>query len=363
MYSVMIVDDYEVYRREIRSMGFWGEASGFVIAAEAADGREALQKLRLQPVDLLLTDIRMPLVSGLELLNKVTAEKLSHCVILMSQFSDFEYARQGLSSGAFDYLLKPVNPDDLPGVLARAARYLDEKNLQMTKISYLDSLLNKASEDFFPEEAFSSLTGALTEGDPQAHRAASGLVHTTFAELDYDAVKTAHVLTKVLKRLAEALQSELTWLDKFINLQEFRTGDFSKLGDIKLLEEAFTGKIDSIMTVIRQFELGIGSSSMVRMACRTILDDIDSDITINEISNRLFITRTYLSQVFKEKTGINLVKYLTDVKIERAKVLIAEGCRQDEIAERLGYKDNEYFKKLFKKVTGMTMSEFKSLSV
>jgi len=174
MYQVMIVDDYEIYRKELWSMNVWGETTGFVIADEAANGREALGKLRQRPVDLLLTDIRMPLINGLELLKKVTEEKLCHCVILMSQFSDFEYARQGLSNGAFEYLLKPVDANELLGVLLRAAASLDEKNVQISKINYLNNILNKSSDDFFPEEEFNNLMNGINEGNLDALEAASG---------------------------------------------------------------------------------------------------------------------------------------------------------------------------------------------
>ena len=101
---------------------------------------------------------------------------------------------------------------------------------------------------------------------------------------------------------------------------------------------------------------------MVRTVCKTILENIDTNISVGEISSKLFITRTYLSQIFKEKTGINLVKYLTDVKIERAKVLISSGTKNFEISEILGYKDDEYFKKLFKKATGMTINDYKNIA-
>jgi len=360
MYNVMIVDDYEVYRKEIRSMNVWGKTSGFVIADEASDGREALNKLRPRPVDLLLTDIRMPLINGLELLKRVTEEKLAICVILLSQFSDFEYARQGLSNGAFEYLLKPVNPDELLKSLQRAEKFINVQRLEMSKIDYLDNILNKSTEEFFPSGELDSVIHHLSEGSHEALAAAVYLVDSTHSELNFDVVKTAHVLNKSIKKLIDAVQDEYPWLSKFMSLQELKMSDFSKLGDISVIREAFAEKIDAVLTTVRKYELGIENSSMVRAACKAILENIETDITINEISNKLFITRTYLSQVFKEKTGMNLVTYMTDVKIERAKILISSGSKNVDISEKLGYKDDEYFKKLFKKATGMTINEYKS---
>lgn len=341
-------------------MKVWGEVSGFVIVEEATNGRDAFQKLQQNPVDLLLTDIRMPLMNGLELLKKVTEDKLASCVILMSQFSDFEYARQGLSNGAFEYLLKPVDSEELLKILRRAEKYIGERRLEVSKIIYVDKMLDKSTDEFFPEEDLDNVLRLISEGRQEALEAASYLVDLTYSEINFDVMKTALVLNRITKKLIESVHIEYTWMLKFFNLHELKMSDFSKLTDIAEMKEDFVSKVDTILQMIQKYELGIDNSSMVRMVCKTILDNIDSDITINEISNKLFITRTYLSQIFKEKTGMNLVKYMTEVKIERAKMLISSGSKNFEISEKLGYKDDEYFKKLFKKATGMTINEFKN---
>jgi two-component system response regulator YesN len=360
MYTVMIADDYEAFRHGLKSMEVWGEVSGFTVTEEAANGQEALRKLRANPVDLLLTDIRMPIVDGLELIDNAAAQSLCDCIVIMSQFTDFEYARKGLSSGAMDYLLKPVDPGQLLKVLARASAFIAEKRQTQSRMTYLENILKKGAQDFFPEKELDRLLMLIGEGSRAAPGAASDLVDGTYAELDLDCLKTARILNRVLKKVIDFVQAEFPWIPKFYNLQELKLNDFARLCEIVPLKEAFVGKIEALITMIRKLELDIDNDGMVRMACRTILDNIDTDITVGELSNRLFITRTYLSQVFREKTGITLVKYLTDVKIDRAKYLISTGAKNYELAEKLGYKDDEYFKKLFKKSTGMTINEYKS---
>ena len=302
----------------------------------------------------------MPMMNGLELLKRVMEEKLCDCVILMSQFSDFEYARQGLSSGAFDYLLKPVGSENLLNVLLRAAKYISEKKLDTSRIQYLDKLLNQSIEEYFPTVELNDLINSLNEESKDSLNIASYLVDSTFSESSFECIKTGYIINKVMRKLIETVQEEFPWVDKFYDIKEYKVIDFSQLENITLIKEMFVNKIDTLLQLIRKYELGI-DSSMVRMACKTILQSIDTDITINSVSRQLFITRTYLSQIFKDKTGINLVKYLTDVKIERAKFLVANGnLKNNEISEILGYKDDEYFKKLFKKATGMTISEYKN---
>ncbi len=359
MYSVMIVDDYEMFRQEIQSMDVWGEASGFIITNEASNGSDALTKLRDRPVDLLLTDIRMPYINGLELLKAVRDEKLCTCVVLMSQFGDFEYARQGLSNGAFEYLLKPLDPNELLACLLRAAKYIHARNLEIEKINHLDKILNKSSEEYFPESV-NNLLSLIDDGNPNALNTAASLVDAIFSEVGTDTFKTFHILNRLTNKLITSVQNEYKWLDKFINFQNLRISDISAESDYSSIKESFVRKVDIILTTIREFELGIDNSSMVRMVCRTILENIDSEITVSEIANRLFITRTYLSQIFKEKTGMKIVDYLSNVSIQRAKMLILGGSSIDEILEKLGYRDFEYFKKLFKKATGMTINEFRN---
>ena len=208
MYRVLLVDDYQVYRKEIRSMPVWGDKSGFEMTDEAANGRDAISRLQQHSVDLVLTDIRMPLINGLELLKRVTEDKLCACVILMSQFSNFEYARQGLSDGAFEYLLKPVDPDELLKVLLRAAAHIKERSQEISKMSYLDEILNKSSDEFFPVEELDNVVQLINEGSLGALDAASHLVDFTYSEINFDVIKTAHILNSALKKLIEAVQGD-----------------------------------------------------------------------------------------------------------------------------------------------------------
>ena len=75
MFKVMIVDDVEVMRRDVKRLKLWGESSGFIIEAEAVDGLDALEQLEKHSIDLVITDIRMPHVDGIELLRQISEKK------------------------------------------------------------------------------------------------------------------------------------------------------------------------------------------------------------------------------------------------------------------------------------------------
>jgi two-component system response regulator YesN len=127
MYDVLIVDDEPVARESLRYLIEW-EEHGFAIRAEAANGQQALELLRERHFALVLTDIRMPTMNGLDLIARMKG--VADCpVVILSGYDDFEYARQGLKLGAKEYLLKPVDEDELIATLRRTAEELEERLL------------------------------------------------------------------------------------------------------------------------------------------------------------------------------------------------------------------------------------------
>lgn len=126
MYSILLVEDDKALQFIYSKMKIWTEY-GFKITAKAANGREALEILREQSFDLVVTDIRMPFIDGIELLRRIKAAEIDTCVVFISSYDEFEYARQGLILGAFDYLVKPVDDNKLGELLGRAQIYLGEK--------------------------------------------------------------------------------------------------------------------------------------------------------------------------------------------------------------------------------------------
>ena len=112
LYRILLVDDEEEVRRGIIRKMEW-EKLGFEVAGDAENGEEALEKVeQLQP-DVVITDIRMPVMNGIELLKKV----YNHCpltkFIIISGYSDFEYAQSAIRLHVSEYLLKPVEKEAL----------------------------------------------------------------------------------------------------------------------------------------------------------------------------------------------------------------------------------------------------------
>ena len=117
MIRVMIVDDEPYIRQGLKILINW-EQYGFSVCAEAANGKEALELMGQNEFDLVITDIKMPNMSGIELLEH-TREAISNKIsfIILSGFSDFEYAKKAIKYQVVDYILKPVQKEELLRVL------------------------------------------------------------------------------------------------------------------------------------------------------------------------------------------------------------------------------------------------------
>ncbi len=133
MRKVMLVEDEEFILQGIRCIIDWDEIS-MSVAAMAHNGEEALEQFRREPVDIVVTDVEMPRMNGLRLLEEIREiDPKTRCIIL-SGYDEFEYARKALKLDVEDYILKPINEDQLKQALIHAAARLDElEEMERTK--------------------------------------------------------------------------------------------------------------------------------------------------------------------------------------------------------------------------------------
>jgi two-component system response regulator YesN len=120
------------------------ETDDFRVVGEAEDGAEALVLIdRLEP-DLLLTDIRMPIMDGLELLREIRSKQLRMETVLVSGYGEFSYAQEALRYGAADYLLKPIHSEALLGLLGRLrTKWCSPSGMDARLISPIDDVLEE----------------------------------------------------------------------------------------------------------------------------------------------------------------------------------------------------------------------------
>lgn len=124
MYRLVIADDVYEIRNGLSSYFPWKEL-GFEIAGLAETGKQALQLLAAQPVDVLLCDIRMPVMSGIDVARELHMRSSPVKVVFLSGYKDFEYAKQGLIYGVKNYIVKPTQYDELAEVFQSIKSQLD----------------------------------------------------------------------------------------------------------------------------------------------------------------------------------------------------------------------------------------------
>ncbi|MBO9607720.1 MAG: response regulator [Paenibacillaceae bacterium] len=133
MYTVMLVDDEHHLRAGLRKHIPW-ERHGFQVTTEAASGLEALRLFRAQPADLIMLDIKMPGMSGFELLDALLRSGFQAHVVILSGYGEFEFARQALKYTVVDYLLKPVKVQEVAELLDKIRESLDRRREQTVQL-------------------------------------------------------------------------------------------------------------------------------------------------------------------------------------------------------------------------------------
>lgn len=146
MYKLMIVDDEQSIREGIANGIPWNDW-GFEVIAQAEDGAEALELISENKPDVILSDIRMPKVDGVELMQTVNKKYPDIKMIILSGYNDFEYLNTAIKNNVVEYLLKPTDIDEFEETFKRIKQKIDDERAHVDefergKVYYLDSLLN-----------------------------------------------------------------------------------------------------------------------------------------------------------------------------------------------------------------------------
>lgn len=128
MYHILIVDDEKIERNGIRFL--LGQLGQDLEIAEAVNGVEALKWLSENRADILITDVKMPLMNGIELLERVFDSCPDMKKVIFSGYGEFEYARQAIRFGVEDYILKPVDPPEFRKMMGRIFASLEQDRKQ-----------------------------------------------------------------------------------------------------------------------------------------------------------------------------------------------------------------------------------------
>jgi len=361
MHKVLIIDDEPWSREVVKALGAWENLQLSVIG-EAEDGTEGLKLIGELEPHIVITDMRMPGLEGVELLKAMNERFPSLKIIVMSGYDDFVYLKQAIRSRAVEYLLKPIDPKELHASLSQCVRELEQAQIKVN-ISLRTPLVFSDTAVLDGYLAFRQrILGYLLELNKPA-------VQKTFTQLE-----------EFLSNMLPATQNENILIkighDFILMLEEFMSENkigFDCIWSGGNREETFMAGWDSISEAIVSIGLLYGEAinaietfrrNKNRFDIREAQTHIDrhfqDQISLETIAQRFFISKEHLSRTFKTSIGENISDYILRKRMEKAKELILEqGLAIKHVAEMTGYTDLAYFYRVFKKHFGLTPGELR----
>lgn len=353
MYKILAVDDGEIFLDELKSLNVWKTEENFKIVDTVTNGKKAFELMGKKKYDVVLTDIRMPIMDGLQLLRNIKKYKLCKCVVLLSKFPDFTYAREGIILGAFDYLIKPLDEEHMIDLLRRIKEFLDgeaEGKSEKKEKYWIDI-----------EEDRKRVVKFLLLGNYEAKKIFRDIIENLYSVLADNGIKADIALKRIYINIIYEVYSNYKWLNKYLNIDFFESIDYLNEGNNDSIKEMYVRKIIWFLDFLNKFSFN-SSDEIINQVSEYILENPDSDLKLKVISEKFYVNNTYLSNIFKKKLGIGFNEYVTIVKMERAKyLLINTNLKAYEIAYKIGYSDKNYFSKLFKNYFGKSPSEYRGI--
>jgi two-component system, response regulator YesN len=399
MITMLLIEDESFERQSLVNYIDW-ELIGVKIIGEAVNGSQGLAKaLELKP-DIVLTDVKMPVMNGIEMSIQIRQAAPGIRILFLSSYDDFEYAKQAIDLNISAYLMKPVNEEELLRVVKRVVDEINaerlEQQLMLKKQDNLSSSLRLARQALV-----SRILGGMHVEDADARNLSlewlflpDQIFVITLCEHEpgmLDPIDTTLELLskrcqKILPRSINVCLSaghlvtlyaplENNSQEVMHDLQRMLRAFFENLGGGVRIESASGRNLAELYAQllhegVRSPHLLSGGEKkkqnkeqIVRVIEQIIAEQYHTPITLESIARTMHFTPNYLGYVFKSIARISVNRYLLKTRLEKAKELLGTGSLPlNDIVERCGFGSNTYFHSTFKKETGMTPSEYRTLA-
>jgi two-component system, response regulator YesN len=335
MYSVFIVDDEIIVREGLRSKIDW-EHSQFSFAGEAGDGEIALSMIQDIKPDILITDIRMPFMDGLELAQAVKKMQPWIRIIILSGHDEFDYAKRAISIGVEDYILKPFTLEEMIICLNKAAGELDRQKQQFTDIARMKSEL-ESSYMLSREKLLSDIVLGIVDSSTAIQQADAFNINLVshYYIVSVSIINSKHndinELIAAKSHVISLVNSETDVIGFFLSPDTFVS--ILKNGTKEILEDRVFNFADTI-----QHELLKNTDYSIITAIGPIIDHI------SQIANSFQEASTILKQChFTDK---NKIIFSNDIKKSNDSSIILQ--ENDPLVDRLNYADESELDQIIK---------------
>ena len=409
--KVFLVDDEVVIREGIRESFPWDDTP-YTLVGEAPDGEMALPMIRDTNPDIVITDIKMPFMDGIELCRVLRTQMPWIGIIILSGYDEFEYARQCLQLGVREYLLKPIDSADLRKILDKVGAQLEEEKKQREHAESLRARMNSNADGrFLKEKLIGSLfSDEAMEADAQnalnqLHAMGSPVNASFYAVIDaafspvekgQEAAATlaegsggvvhasgSRTGTRLLtlgdsardtEERAYAFASSLVMELERTGCSKIRTGigdivekpadilkSFKTARHIRHILEERPDK-EPLILGVREMGDSAGEMPSVISDAKVYMSQhfCDPNLMLQDVAKAVNMSNSRFSTVFSQQSGQTFTEYLIYLRLNRAKELLrTTDMKSSQIAHETGYNDAHYFSYIFKKNTGITPSEYR----
>lgn len=415
MLTMLVVDDEYLVRLGIRETIDW-EKYGIKIIGEACDGEEGLELAIKHSPDIVITDMNMPIMDGVELISKLRQNGLECGIIILSGFQEFEYARTAVNYGVGTYLLKPIDNNQLVEAVLNVSRKIKEEKSTRHYYEKLKSELSTIKKQFLRDLILGNITeteqikekiefldvpinvddnvvivikidkydSILKESTPEElrnyknlvekHISQELLIHSKYMgvfidsnidewvvilHIDKEREEAINTLKERCKEMASQLQQESQWTVS-VGISDL-CGNIEEISQVykdtcSILADKFIPGINSVVHVNEDI---LNYRKEVKEAIIYIKNNYFKDITVDMAARELFISSSYLMHIFKTEVGRTFNECLIEYRIDKAKELLKDSrYKIYEVSSKVGYKDVKYFSQIFKKITGVSPSEY-----
>lgn len=384
-YKVVIADDEKLILKNLAQIIDW-QGLDCEIIGTAQNGQEVMEIIKNQQADLLLTDISMPEMSGIELLKTLNQIDNKPMVILISGYDDFKYAKEGIKNNAFDYILKPIDYDELEDCVKRALNKLKEQKVsvyehekyaiyKLITSGKVDAQINNKQALYFSmivknykediELIFTKNEEFLSKWNPNL------FVYKLSDKEVIVAVEMAKHFINQAADITDAFSQQL--------LHEGSDQCIISIG--KVVEQLFEIKhsVDAAKELLKyenyissnvlteerlkkEYKTSQSAADMMEEALDYIRNNFQTDLGVEQTAEHVGLSVSYFSLLFKQKTSLTFLDYLTNVRMEYACLFLQNtNLKTYEIAEKVGYTDQRYFSQVFKRKMKKTPSEYRKL--
>ena len=408
MNKIMIVDDEPMTRSHIQQF-LQMKFPSYEITGVYGNGAEAFDAFRKNPADIVITDIRMPVMDGLELIQKLQELSTFFVPIIISGYSEFTYAKTAMHLGVIHYLLKPLDFAELTQSLEAASSKLHQNQmlhdhtsslLEDQELFFADLISGLFADPQKLAAAFHRLDfsfslsescgvylrlSLINPSEPYCYEretletAFTNLIHmllrpkcvsTIFrTRKSYDILiihPDAAVTDNSLQELcAEAksllkLDISVSLLFSFQHLEQLTSSlkeSLPRSGQAFKPHEAHTLPSGENASYTRPEPSSAQES--IRLAISYIKEHYSEDFTCQELASKVYMSSAHFSRCFKQETGVSFLDYLTEVRMQKALLLLNTNIKVQDIGKMVGYPSKNRFFINFRNYTSYTPTEYR----